>query len=318
MLSVSILLPTYEPDPAHLREAVECVLRQTEKEWTLLIHDDASVADVRSMIESFLSDPRITFIRSEKRLGIGGNWNACLKSASAPFLQFLFQDDAWQPEFLAAGLSVLRDHPRVGMVSLGYHYQVEADVDVQEFYADVFRRKTPFLIPGKHDGPEILSQWVREGLSPCVPGEPSFVMLRTATARAAGAFLEDMPQLLDCEYWSRMLLHGDWYVQPGDLGFFRVHEASASMRNQRDGVGLYDRVRCLERVRASLPVESRKNIDDFFVKHLAAMIRKFFHRTGTGRNVSGGGSSAIVGFALRHPLLVLRALATALASREGH
>ncbi len=312
MSIVSILLPTYEPDPAHLREAVGSVLRQTEADWDLLIHDDASQADVRSIVQEYLSDPRITFIRSEKRLGIGGNWNACLRSAASPVIQFLFQDDAWEPDYLASGLKALNDHPSAGMVSVGYHYQVEGDDVARQAYDAVVSAKLPFLMPGLHGGTEFLGLWLKRGLHPCIPGEPSFVMLRRSITEKAGAFLEDMPQLLDCEYWARMLLHGDWCVVPGDHGFFRVHGNSASARNQREGIGLFDRLRCLERLRSLLPDDLRREVNTSLIDALTGMIRKFLYRTKEGKSVSGQGSSSVIGFAVRHPILLLRAVFRAL------
>src|SRR3989339_1808239 len=79
----SVLMPPYEPHPQQLAEALDSLLAQTEPRWSLLIHDDASKKNVKSMIAHYLEDPRITFARSEKNLGIGGNWNACFFQAEA-------------------------------------------------------------------------------------------------------------------------------------------------------------------------------------------------------------------------------------------
>ncbi len=300
-------MPTYEPNPVHLREAIDSVLAQSAQDWDLLIHDDASVSDVRAIVEPYLTDSRITFVRSDKRLGIGGNWNACLRSVTVPVFQFLFQDDAWKPEYLASGHRALEENPSAGMISVGYHYQIEGDLSVQQAYDAVVSAKAPFLQPGITVGRVFLGNWLQRGLHPCIPGEPSFVMLRTSVVQKAGLFLEDMPQLLDCEYWARMLLHADWCTVPGDYGFFRVHGDSASARNQREGVGLYDRLRCLERLRPLLPSDLRRNLDSGLTDSLAGMIRKFFHRTKEGKNVSAQGGSSVIRFAFRHPFLLFRA-----------
>lgn len=81
-LKTAVFMPAYEPKRDHIRAAVESVLGQTFSEWTLLINDDASVReDTRSHIADFLVDPRITFCRNPRNLGIGGNWNACWREA---------------------------------------------------------------------------------------------------------------------------------------------------------------------------------------------------------------------------------------------
>ncbi len=316
MPKVSVLIPTYEPNPAHLREAVESVLAQTEKDWTLFIHDDASQKDVRAMVEPYLADPRVRFERGEARSGIGGNWNACMRQVTAPVAQLMFQDDCWKPQYLESGLRVMDEYPSVVMVSLGHPYKVEGDTAMQPFYDEVTREKEKYLVPGIRSGAEFLTRWVRLGLHPCIPGEPCFVMMRTDAAKRAGPFLEDMRQMLDVEYWSRLLLQGDWYVLPGDYGFFRVHANSTSMRNLREGVGLYDRLRCLEEVRPLLSPAARRELDAFLVGHLAKMIRKLLRRKSEGGAVSAKGGGSVVTFVRRHPLITLRAGVRALTAKE--
>ena len=55
--TVNIFMPTFNPRADFVRAAVDALLAQTEQEWKLLIHDDASDIDVRAMVEPYLSDP---------------------------------------------------------------------------------------------------------------------------------------------------------------------------------------------------------------------------------------------------------------------
>ncbi len=299
-------MPTYEPNPDHLREAIECVLAQTELAWTLLIHDDASTVNVRAMIENHLKDSRITFIRSEHRLGIGGNWNACLQKASAPFVQFLFQDDLWDKEYLAVAMKALQEHPSAGFVSMHHDYKFEDALDTNPGYEALLAFKQEHLSEGMHDGRAFLRWWMDRGLHPNVIGEPSFVMLRKASTDAAGTFLEDMPQSLDVEYWTRMLQVCDWYYVPHSYGRFRVHASAASNRNQQSGKGIFDRLRCMERVMNQMEGSDRAAAKLAISQQLSVMIGKFLNRTRTGKGIAMEGSGAAKGFALRHPLLTLR------------
>ncbi|OIO53457.1 hypothetical protein AUJ46_05100 [Candidatus Peregrinibacteria bacterium CG1_02_54_53] len=75
---VAVYMPAYEAKKEHIRPAVESVLVQSYTDWALLINDDASVREnVESHVQDYLSDPRITFCRNSKNLGIGANWNVC-------------------------------------------------------------------------------------------------------------------------------------------------------------------------------------------------------------------------------------------------
>ena len=248
---VSILMPTYEPNPTHLAEALDSLLAQTEARWTLFIHDDASKADVRGMVEKYLDDPRISFERSEKNLGIGGNWNACVQRADGDYVQFLFQDDIWGSNHMEKAIGILEQNPSVGFVSLDHIYQYEGDVPVER-YQELKAYKEKEIDAGVHNGKEFLLWWVRHELHPNVIGEPPFVMFRKSLLDAVGPFHEEMPQFLDVEYWIRCLRESDWYYLKEDIGAFRVHPDAASARNTEAGVGIYDRLQCMEQLIATL------------------------------------------------------------------
>ncbi|MDB4978291.1 MAG: glycosyl transferase family protein [Candidatus Peribacteria bacterium] len=306
-------MPTYEPDPNHIREAVESVINQTERDWTLIIHDDASKAHVKAMIDEFLWDPRITFSRSKKRLGIGGNWNACLKKATAPYVQYLFQDDAWETTYLEKSIAALDSEPSVGLVAVGHHYQFDAHDSVPgtqmpSIYHEVLAEQL-LLTAGIQNGPNFVLTWAEKGLRPNIVGEPSFVMIRTVVANAAGPFREDLPQGLDIEYWIRLLCRSDIFIIKDHLGFFRVHEKAASSQNNNAGAGLTDRLRCFEVLVANTPdTQKKKRAKAAARKALQHMMAKYFHRTRAGGGTGGLDKKFLAKFCLRHPLMVTRAL----------
>ena len=225
---VDIYMPTFEPDPAYLREAIQSVCAQTEQGWHLWIHDDASMADVQAIVEPFLRDPRITFHRSDRRLGIGGNWNACLPLGSAPFVQFLFQDDRWEESYLREALGILETHPAVGLVMSAHRYDCDRTIENSAMYRELEHLRGT-IAPGLHEGTVFLTEWLERGLHPNLIGEPSFVLLRRSLTEAVGSFDEDLPQCLDLAYWIRCLLHTHWWHQPkvlGTLGRGRANKMS--------------------------------------------------------------------------------------------
>ena len=306
---INILVPTYEPNPDHLRAAIESALAQTETQWDMLIHDDASTVDVRAMVETYLSDPRIRFERSEKRLGIGGNWNACRAQGSAEYVQYLFQDDLWEPWFLEKALAAMESDPAIGIASLEHHYACNEDVHSAHLYSDLEEFRRANLTAGKHHGMDILRFWLEHELHPNILGEPDFIMLRRSVMEQAGPYLEDMPQNLDMEYSLRCLQLCDWYYIQDNCGTFRVHGKAASAVNQREGKGVFDRFRCFEEVIKKLP----KGSDRTFAitarnNALTHMARKFLHRVGSGEKVQTNGGGPFKKFAMMHPLLVMRAM----------
>ncbi len=307
---VSILLPTYEPDPAHLHAAIESVFAQSIPDWELLIQDDASTADVAGMIHDVHNDERVKFSRSEKRLGIGGNWNACVGRANAEFVQFLFQDDVWDSRYLERALKQM-DDARIGLVATHHAYLFDGPIepDRQTMYQALERIRLGTFHDGWNDGHVFLRNWIEAGLRPNLIGEPSFVLLRRALIEKAGRFREDMPQGLDSEYWLRCVMQHDIAFVSEAGGQFRVHAKGASAQNDAEGNGLYDRLGYFETLLQLLPSgELKRTARRSLSQQFAEMLRKFFARKQEGGSVGGGGASVLVRMALRHPILLARGM----------
>ena len=231
---VDVYLPTYQPNNKYLQEALASLFAQSEQRWQLWIHDEPTDVDTKSLLGDVLNDPRVRFARNTERLGIGGNWNACLQHGSAPYIQYLFQDDIWEPTFLENGIKVLEAHPDVGFVSLDHLYVFEKAIGAKNSYEDVLSILRSEIQPGKHHGSEMLLWWTKRCLHPNVIREPSFVLLRRSAVEQTGKFDENMKQILDVEYWVRMLENTNWYYLQGNFGSFRVHSEGTSSKNHKN------------------------------------------------------------------------------------
>ena len=321
--AVSILIPTYEPNKNHLIAALDSILAQTEQRFLVLIHDDASEINVEGMVKPYLNDPRFRFVRSEKRRGIGGNWNECLQvmakgqgpRANVSYVQFLFQDDLWHPTYLEQSLEIMGNDSSIGFTAAHHRYETDGGMELPEGYreledirSDVGAYGHTPLQDGKHNGKEFLKQWAKSGLCPNLIGEPSFVMMRRFLVEDTGFFREDMQQGLDVEYWIRLLPKTNWYFIQESLGTFRVHADSASTRHEAAGIGLFDRLRCLERLLQELPPSEKSEVRHQIASHIGQMVQKFFHRRSSGKKTSGDGWRWFLGFCMRHPLVMLLAL----------
>ncbi len=305
MSKVCVLIPTYNPNPAFLTEALQSLQKQSFSDWTALIHDDCSDSDTRKIIEPFLTNPRFHFTKSDRRLGIGGNWNECVRLLEEPFVAFLFQDDVWSPDYLQSALEALEKHPTSGFVSLDHRYEGSRDMVTMPLYEAVRNFKKKNIPSGFHTGKEILQFWIKHELHPNIIGEPSFVVMRRSMMKQAGEFLEDMPQFLDTEYWLRLLTITDWInLDDREHGMFRVHAEGASAMNQEAGEGLFDRLRCFERLIGLLNGDLRQTSVNARNKAVQKMIAKFFGRVGSGKRASAKGSGTLVKFFLKHPMVI--------------
>jgi glycosyltransferase involved in cell wall biosynthesis len=320
--TVSILMPTYAPDATFLRAAIGSVLHQSWPHWTLAIRDDASTQDVEAIVKPYLKDSRISFVRNEQQLGIGGNWNATLQQAKGEFVQFLFQDDLWYRQYLEECLGIFERESTVGIVTAGHAYKTDESEE-----SNAFLESGPFRSAERlrteagektHEGKEFLLKWLNAGLHPNIIGEPSFVMLRRVICERLGEFREDMHQGLDLEYWTRALQIADVHFIREELGIFRIHSQSASMRHDQAGQGLFDRIRILEILFSeSSFAEIRHAAGAALVSRCREMMKKFRRRVRGGKRVRGSETRHILAIFLRHPLLLLRTMRSSFRPQEA-
>jgi GT2 family glycosyltransferase/glycosyltransferase involved in cell wall biosynthesis len=100
---VSVLMPVFEPDLGHLREAVASVMAQVYPHWQLCMAVDGAVA---AEVETYLrgleaSETRITVSFRPERGHISAATNTAAEAASGEFLLLLDQDDLLSPDALA-------------------------------------------------------------------------------------------------------------------------------------------------------------------------------------------------------------------------
>lgn len=306
MSKVSVLLPTYKPNPLHLTETLEGLRAQTETDWECIICDEPTEIDTHAIVMEYLVDERIQFHRNKKCLGIGGNWNECLTKATSPTTAFLFQDDVWEPSYLETALNIFETHHSVGFISMNHRYQHDDDLWTKDGYHILDKIKEDVLRPGMWSKEEFLTMWLERNMHPNLIGEPSFVVLRKSVIDEVGAFDEHMVQFLDVEYWLRCLQVTDWFYEDTIQGRFRVHGDAASFQNNSSGNGLYDRLTCYERLiknlnepMKSLAIHSRnRSVED--------MIKKFLMRVKKGKGTSSQGSSRVIKFVILHPIIVTK------------
>ena len=108
----SILVPAFKA--AFLDECLRSVVTQDCDDWELVVVDDASPDDLRSIVLPYLSDPRVSYRRNAVGYGaasVVGNWNECLRHASGEFVICMGDDDVLLPGCLSRYDSLIATHP---------------------------------------------------------------------------------------------------------------------------------------------------------------------------------------------------------------
>lgn len=228
MPEVSVILPNYN-HARYLPERISSILRQTFRDFELIILDDCSNDNSREVIESFRNDPRITHVVHN---GVNSGttfkqWNKGISLASCEYIWIAESDDSCEPDFLEKVVEKMKAHPSVGIV---YAHSTEIDElngekflsfsRHQRFY-DQFTRS--YFNKGMN---EIREKLIYENTIPNASG----VLFKKEVYYACGGADESMRLCGDWMLWSKMLLISDVYFIAEPLNYFRLTNISARHR----------------------------------------------------------------------------------------
>jgi glycosyltransferase involved in cell wall biosynthesis len=113
MPKVSVTIPTYNRSGL-VKEAIESVLSQTIKDLELVVIDDGSIDDTRSVIES-IHDSRVRYYYKDNG-GLASARNMGIAKCTSEYIGFLDSDDLWPNDFLEVMLNRLESNPEYGCV----------------------------------------------------------------------------------------------------------------------------------------------------------------------------------------------------------
>lgn len=113
----SILIPTKNRADL-LRMAVQSLLEQTFGDYEVVVSDNNSSNDTRSVIAS-LGDQRIKYTRSEHDLSATANWNNCFRLSTGRYIMMIGDDDYLLPECLEILHSLITSYEQPNIVQAG-------------------------------------------------------------------------------------------------------------------------------------------------------------------------------------------------------
>lgn len=110
---VSVIMPAYNAGKT-VRQSVESVMAQTEKEWELIVIDDGSSDDTAEILAEFAAaDSRIRFFQNGENRGVSYTRNRAIALAEGEWIAFLDSDDRWGPEKLRKQLALAEEYPEM-------------------------------------------------------------------------------------------------------------------------------------------------------------------------------------------------------------
>ena len=218
---VSVLIPTYNY-ARYLPEAIESVLSQSYADFELLIIDDNSSDETTEIVSRYAEeDNRVSFRVNSRNIGMVENWNLCLREARGEYVKYLFGDDLLcSADALRLMVETLDNDPGISLVASARQIIDSAgrQVSILAHFPD----------SGCIDGRRVINRCLRHQKN--LVGEPTAVMFRK---RMSGdGFNPEFRQIVDMEFWFRLLEKGGFSYINRPLAAFRRHDAQQTGLNR--------------------------------------------------------------------------------------
>jgi len=241
---LSVMIPTWRPDPRYLEAAVESVLAQLSPAQAVqveLVDDGSPDFDVEAFARRF-GPGRVDWHRNGRRRGLAGNWNACVARARYPWVHLLHQDDFLLDGFYEAILYGIKRAPHAAAAFTASHF-----VDSKG------AGWAPRLIPMSQPG--ILTDWL-EHVFVNLSIQCSAMVVRGDVYKELGGFQADLPYTLDWEMWKRIAVRYPIWFEPRPLACFRKHPGSETGRQRPSGEHVMEIFQSIDRSGDLLPREA--------------------------------------------------------------
>ena len=237
----SVMIPTYNPNPAYLEQTLRSVLDQDPGSQHMqieLIDDGSTNFDPEIFVSTRGS--RASFYRQPRHMGMAGNWNTCVERARGRWIHLLHQDDLVFPGFYQRLRKGIDTDASIG-AAFCHHSWIDAG-----------GRREPARSRIPQSAPGILSDWLEYVFVGLSFTTPSIVVKRGVYERLGG-FDTAFDYALDWDMWKRIAPRYPLWYEPAPLAACRRHPASTTRALMRSGANIAEIRRSIEVSRAYLP-----------------------------------------------------------------
>lgn len=185
MPQVSVIIPTFNR-AQFISRATHSVIKQTFRDFELIIIDDGSTDNTKEIIE--LNKYRLRCYFQENK-GVSAARNLGIQKAAGEYIAFLDSDDAWRKQKLALQMAFFDENPEFKICHTNETW---------------YRNGEHLNQKKKH---QKFSGWILEQLLPLCIVSPSSVVVHRGIFDKVGLFDEALPVCEDYDLWLRIGVH---------------------------------------------------------------------------------------------------------------
>ena len=223
---ISVCIPVFNGEN-YIRESIDSVLNQTEKNFELIVVDNCSTDHTIEIVATY-SDPRINVFKNASNIGSTNNFNRCIELAKGEYFVLLPHDDLLLPTALKTFSGALIADPQIGLAYSSY-YLINENGEQTHFQMVIPEDKVM-------SGEEAIKECIIHGC----PIQSA--MVRTKLFSYLGAIDTNMTIWGDVDLWCRIFLDGNkaaYFRTPQNS--LRVHSRQgqrAFMQLDEDSIGI--------------------------------------------------------------------------------
>ena len=230
---VSICIPAYNYR-RYLPDALDSALAQTYADIEIVVVDNCSDDGTQELLAEYCRrDGRIVYQRNDENIGMTPNFNRAMALAHGKYVKFLCADDVLAPDCVNRMVEAMESSPEISLV--GCRRSIFTD-DRREIGTLGYTRNA-----FSRSGEQVIRECYFKGN---LIGEPTAVLFRKADA--AAGMDENYHQVVDLEFWFRLIENGNFAYLDEALCGIREHDSRGTGKNLRAGRIAADKLRLFE------------------------------------------------------------------------
>lgn len=243
---ISICIPTYNGEK-YIAETLASVSSQTFRNFEVIISDNLSTDNTLDTVNEWKDQQSFpVHVFSNKDKGIGNNWNFCVEKSIGKYIKFIFQDDVMREDCLERMMAVFVQNPQIKFVACKRKFidsSTTQDKKLIKAWINKYQNlQSQFM--NDEDYLYVVSKNIFKQdhffQSPTNKiGEPSAVMFEKSIIKKVGLFNTKLVQILDFEYWYRVLIYYDITIISEPLVSFRLHDRQETHVNRSKQISEY-------------------------------------------------------------------------------
>lgn len=220
--TISIVMAVHNGERT-IRAAIESVLAQTFSDFELIICDDASTDNTKTVVRSF-ADNRVVLLCNENNMGPGPSRDRAIAIAKGLWVTVLDADDAYAPKRLEVLLGVAKQYPD----TVVFDEIMEChDTDGEMVPWQPIRSASVYLGVANQIREVSIANWISQRRLTMVPFLPIHYIKNCSIRHADVLAGEDIAFRLRLLARTKAPL---WYV-PAPLYYYRLNSGSLSTRS---------------------------------------------------------------------------------------